>query len=278
MPLVIKAYPPAKPWSSIYKELVATTFLLEQQRPTWIPFRRWPLAASSASSAIVCAVPKSGASSLVQITTPLTVESAATQLAQPRVLRYALLRHPLERFVSWYNDKILGGCVPGLNRTALYNKLLLNRSNAAHAAFAPIEYARAVRDHGTAHVEPHLRSATRTCLLGVLHYDVIGRLEDTAGFLSQIEKASGVKLPPLPHENDARKRAAAADHTSSPEKFKGIGGCPLIKARDLDTSTVAALEAAYEEDFLWFERLGVPYRRRGAGPAAGGRASFLHIQ
>lgn len=139
--------------------------------------------------------------------------------------------------MSWYNDKILGGC-KGLNRTAEYNKLLLKKTDTS--AYSAYNYALAIRKLGARNLDPHQRSFTQMCLFGSVHYDIVGRLENLSQFISRVATATGdVHINQLPHKNSAN--------------------CSQLEFNDLDHSTIQTIAEAYEEDFVWLKRLGVPY-------------------
>lgn len=240
--LVIKSYPPAKQWQTVYEKLVELTFLNDPMRPTWISFREWKH--SPTRSGIICKVEKVASTSLNKITKPLTIPMAARLLASLQSLRYVLVRHPVSRFLSWYNDKILGDC-HGSNRTADYNKILLNKKDSS--AYSADTYALAIHKLGARNLDPHQRSFTQMCLFGSIHYDIVGRLEDLPKFMSRIATQTGDdKQPQLPHKNSAVDKSKKSS-------------CSQLKFNDLDNSTIHTLAEAYEEDFLWFKRLGVPY-------------------
>ena len=65
--------------------------------------------------------------------------------------------------------------------------------------------------------------------------------------MSRVATQTGdVQINQLPHENSARGKQKK-------------NNCLQLEFNDLDNSTIQTLAEAYEEDFVWLKRLGVPY-------------------
>ena len=244
-------------------------------RPVDRPFKLWNLTARV--SAVVCVMPKVASTSLLAITANIWNENAIKMLFARRshLIKAILLRHPVSRFVSWYNDKILGLNQAAANRTEWFNYLLLGigqltytrmhggnastgsrRGNPLRGSVAggdatartPLAYARSLARSGTADVEKHVRSFSAACLLAHVRYDVVGRLENVSAFLDALGRRAGGRVS-LPH----LAAAPPAVHTT-----QQAPGRRLLREADLSCETLAALGEAYADDLKAFRRMGVP--------------------
>ena len=201
----------------------------------------------------------------------------------PQVLRAVVVRHPTERFISWYNDKIMGDSQSGAleHGAETFNFHLLGKGNwtvvrdgrnwmrrgaivdADTRAYPPGAYVERLLRTSPHAVEKHLRSLTATCLLPLVRYDVVGRLENMTGFIEQLSAAAGGSPLHLPHLHGV---------SSDPAHARGKQPLwPMLHEANLSCETRDALLSAYREDLYWLDRLGVGYVSHTDAPCVAGR-------
>ena len=161
-------------------------------------------------------------------------KSAATKaLLDARQVRAIVVRNPIDRFMSWHNDKIVHGSTAGV---LAYNTLLLHqRSSMRHP---PLVYAEAIgrRPQGAWDLEYHLSPMSRMCHLGILQYDVVGDLLDLPSFWQALDELN-VSLPRQTSGNTVSGRVTRAHE------------------REIGCSLHNAIMKIYRQDFCWLRKL-----------------------
>ena len=254
----VRAYPKAESYSQLMLHIIQLSSLQVKNHPEWHNFQRWNL--GPFDEAVVCVIPKCASTTMQKNhSKQMLPKEAAAKLANPRIKRVALTRNPLSRFVSWYGEKMLGGDEVGSVRAKDFNALYLGRKDDS-TCYPPHDYAVALAKYGTWNAEPHLRSLTRQCLFGAVHYDVVGSINDMAGFAERIGQLTQQRYVPwFGHANKRLEKNGAAQFSIA----------------NLTCETRHVLYDAYKLDFMWLARYG--YReyteqalcqREGSSPPA----------
>lgn len=152
------------------------------------------------SKFVICTMMKIGSSTLSQMGfQKMTKQEAAEKLVDPTVLRGVLVRDPVERFVSWYRDKILNG---DSSRIKSYNKILLQTSSSTKYSIE--HYAQKILERKSKawDLEYHLSPMTRMCHINILQYDIVEDIRNISSFFKRIETISNLKFSnEIPHSN-----------------------------------------------------------------------------
>lgn len=247
---VFRKYPAADNEAALRAALASTSYD-PGGRPSWTPWHAmtaWSSCAPDRDGVVMCAIPKAGSSSIKSMGAhALTIAEVSKALAQPSTYRVALVRDPLARFVSWYEDKVKGR-IPG---PGFYNSALhISNDSVRHSMHA---YAAALAREGVGTMEPHLRSQAHHCALHLLKFDLVHPLEDVGSLPARVTLALNVTdLQSLPTKNAHDQRSALTRHSLSPQ------------ATCYDDSLRQLVRTAYAEDYIWIGRHGVEY----TGPTA----------
>lgn len=237
-PSVFRPYPPPNTPAQLRAALSATTYD-PGGRPNWTPWHNmtaWPM--PDDGLVVMCAVPKAGSSAVKAMGAhALTIHQTADALARADVLRVALVRDPVTRFLSWYRDKVeRPNAHPG---PAYYNRALCDTNETA--ALPATAYAAALL-RGVDTVEPHLRTQTHHCALNLIHFDIVHPLEQADSLTARVAAA----LDPS---------RAARVNTVLPHSNVGVG-----PKSELDSPRLRSLiRDAYSRDYAWIARHGVHY-------------------
>ena len=197
----------------------------------------WLAARFEHSPTLICTMMKVGSSTVKDVGfQPLDRSEAAAALLDPRTTRAIILRNPVDRFVSWYTDKIMNG---EPHMVQQYNLMLLR--DAGHKKHPITSYMRAIhaRPNMAWELEYHLAPMTRMCHLPFLAYDVIGRLDRLDDFWRDLDKA-GASLP-----SDLLDRAAAQTHINQKKRH-------ALPDEYCEIERLARV--VYAQDFAWIRR------------------------
>ena len=188
-------------------------------------------------SILFCAAPKVGSSALRasanNANDALTIKEASTFCVRAKTLRALLVRDPLTRFVSWYNDKIVRGN-PG---PAYYNDVVLRNSSLGKTRMPISAYAHALansRQHGSAWFqEPHLRPQARPAFArAALRYRRAARvIALTLTALEKLANLSSGRLNQLQHKH--------VEFLEQQRQSLGVQQQPLITARSCSMTLIA---------------------------------------
>lgn len=110
-----------------------------------------------------------------------------------KVLTFSFVRHPFERLISAYEDKILNGNDPGYLPKA--EKIRSLYGDTSFASFIKFIWEEDL-SHCTlasCHVDVHWRPFYERCAYCDVHYDVIGRIESFSDDLKYILEKTGLK-------------------------------------------------------------------------------------
>ena len=134
---------------------------------------------------VMCGIPKVGITNMESAGfEKVAADAAAAALADPRTLRLVLVRDPLDRFASFYRNKIQQyktsegkNLPPNWGVVRQYNSLLLGSQGDMEqrppGVYAAALAAKAEKGEG---LERHLESMAWMCALDVLRYDVVREL------------------------------------------------------------------------------------------------------
>lgn len=213
-------------------------------RPNWTPWHEITAWSSpEQGKVVICAIPKAGSSSIKNMgARALTIAQVSKAFVQPRTYRIALVRDPLERFVSWYEDKVKGR-IPG---PGFYNHALrISNDSVLHTMGV---YAAALAREGVGTMEPHLRSQAQHCALHLLHFDLVHPLENVSKLPTRVAAALNMTdLRALPTKNAGDYKRGAMGSGRS------LSSCFGDSLRQL-------VGRAYAEDYSWIGRHGVNYK------------------
>ena len=236
--------------------LASTSYQPDRGRITtshWTPWRAvtpkdtpaWP--APNHSQVIICSMPKVASGSLDKMGPAISVDQLAMRIADLRTLRVAVVRHPFDRFMSWYNDKVIHG--PN-SLMSFYNSVLIGTTNATR--FSASEYAASLAVEGmTWNLEPHLRAQTRHCAFDSLRFDLVVDLKSSGNLHERINALLG--------QPDAIQPLPSTHNYSAVQSYK-----KNLTASDLgcDEQMQADLYRAYKNDFISIAKHGVVYATR----------------
>lgn len=188
----------------------------------------------------LCTMMKVGSTTLDALGFFKMSKSTATHaLLDPDTVRAIVVRNPVDRFLSWHNDKIVHGTA---EQVGAYNSLLL-RSHATTRHTALV-YADAIRRRPRQawDLEYHLSPMSRMCHLNILEYDVVGDLDNLSSFWKAL-RALNVSLPPG-IRNESRMNE------------KGH-----IGANDIGCSLHEALSDIYRQDIRRLQKLAMKHAK-----------------
>ena len=219
---------------------------------------------------VLCSMMKVGSSTFQALGFDKMPKSAATKaLLDARQVRAIVVRNPIDRFMSWHNDKIVHGSTA---QVAAYNSLLLQqRSTVKHPALL---YAEAIgrRPQGAWDLEYHLTPMSRMCHLGILQYDVVGDLADLPSFWQALDELDvslpcgvarraggtgsgtvGVQIPRLPRP-EGLARLQPRMHSTSCNTTR-INSKTHAREEEIGCSLYHALVKIYRQDLHWLRKL-----------------------
>ena len=187
-------------------------------------------------TAVLCTMMKVGSSTIHALGfESMPVSAATSALLDSRRIRAVVVRNPIDRFLSWYNDKIINGSNP---QVLAYNALLLRHKS--HTRHPLLVYAKAIqrRPQGAWDLEYHLSPMSRMCHLGILQYDVVGDITDLPSFWKAL-LALNVSLPSNIETNSTIR----------------VNSKPHAGIEDISCELYNTILDIYRHDMLWLQRL-----------------------
>jgi len=139
---------------------------------------------------------------------------AEHRLDRSRFFAFTFVRHPIDRFVSFYRDKVLGwdpAIKPELEAIGVHHRMPIGELIATLARHPPEAYEKHVRPQ---HV--FLLSAR-----GALTVDFLGRLERTEADWSRVTRLAGLELD-LGHEHRQAKEGRLPISPADYERLLGL--------------------------------------------------------